>query len=116
MDVKQTEPDDTLSRIHNALVFEVEYENNSNLAVERIDLYIERYDGRILQKISQPEAPYCGFGSDGTKCTTYVFAEHNQLWPDGSSIKPMMVVLRAIAYSDNVPISATTQAIEIQQE
>lgn|GEM_PF-1063768 len=112
--LEQTGPDNTDNVLRDAIAFQVDIGNSSSFNVDHVDMFLVKYDGAILRKQTERSAPYCLFGDQNGQCNAYVFAEHNNTWPNGARIFPTMVILRAIVYAGNLPVAGLSQPVEIQ--
>ena len=114
VDVIQTGPDNTDTVLSDALTFQVDVGNSSNFNIDRVDMYILKYDGSVIYKKTEQNEPYCAFSDQNGQCNTYNFAQNNHRWPNGERILPTMIILRAILYAGNQPVGGISQPIEIQ--
>lgn len=114
IDVTQTGPDNTDTVLSDALTFQVDVGNSSNFNIDRVDMYILKYDGAVIYKKTEQNEPYCAFSDQNGQCNTYNFAQNNNQWPNGARILPTMVILRAILYAGNQPVGGISQPVEIR--
>ena len=55
--------------------------------IRNVDMIILDQNDREVQRRRENTAGYCAFGGGEPNCNTYVFADHNNRWPNGDSIR-----------------------------
>lgn len=105
-------------RIENELVFEADVSGaGTGSGVERVEMQIVQYDGKIVHERTERTARYCGFGGgeNNQPCPPYGFAANGSKWSSGAPIYPTQYVLRAIVYLNDGNIAATTAIMQIDR-
>ena len=51
-----------------------------------VDMSINDPSGKVVSSRTENTAGYCAFGGGEPSCNVWRFAEHNKLWPDGTSV------------------------------
>ena len=75
--------------------------------IDHVDLTVLAADGTPVYTKRELNATYCAFGGGEPACNTHVFADHQNLWPDGTPFTPGQYILRAEAFT---PDGRSTQA------
>lgn len=55
--------------------------------IRNVDMIILDQNDREVQRRRENTAGYCAFGGGEPNCNTYVFADHNNRWPNGDPIR-----------------------------
>lgn len=84
--------------------------NSAGIAAVRYELF-DAF-GNLVYSSEERTAAYCAFGGNGP-CTPWVFAEHNNTWPDGQSIQPGSHTLRATVTSAKGGVSTIEAQINL---
>ena len=61
--------------------------NRDGDGIRNVDMIILDPDGREVQRRRENVAGYCAFGGGEPNCSTYVFADHDDRWQNGDSIR-----------------------------
>jgi hypothetical protein len=100
------------------LVFEADVSGAATDAgVDRVEMFVVTYDGKIVHARAERNPRYCAFGGgdNGAPCPVYNFRSNGLKWSSGASINPTQYVLRAVAYTSDGIISASTFVIQIDR-
>jgi hypothetical protein len=98
------------------LIVEAEVEGESaSSGIQRVDFTIVDYDGKVVHKRTEQSARWCGFsGGEGTfPCNKYNFAQNGGRWSNGTPVFPTQYVVRAVAYTNDGNIAASTFFFQI---
>lgn len=88
------------------LVFEAEVTNNTTAPIDLVDLQVGYYNRKLAYENAETAAPYCVFGVARRACVIYKFKAQNYRFPNDNPIAKTMYILRAVAYSDGIPVAA----------
>lgn len=95
----QTGPGTTSPVISDTLVFQVEAHvgpnNSDGDDIDTVELAILNANNVTIHQQTDNQAPYCGFGG-ASSCSSWVFADHADQWPDGQPIQNGAHTLRAV--------------------
>lgn len=100
------------------LVFQAEVNGTgAESGIDHVDMFVVTYDGKIVHSRTESNPNYCGFGGgdNNTPCPSYNFAEHGLKWTNSAPVNPTQYVLRAVAYTRDGQIVATTFIIQIDK-
>ncbi len=93
-EVIQTGRGDNADTVQDALNFRVRAfvdngtgNNRDGDGIRNVDLSVIDSDGREVQRKREGAAGYCAFGGGEPNCNTYVFADHNDRWPNGDPVR-----------------------------
>lgn len=88
----QTGQGGTSDVIRGALAFRVRAFDSTvgerdGAGIANVDLIILDPDGNEVYRRRESTAGYCAFGGGEPNCTVYVFADHDNAWPNGEPIR-----------------------------
>jgi hypothetical protein len=115
-EVVQTGPGTNANIVSGALVFQVFASTDGNqdgAGIDRVDMRIIGSDGQVYQRTEQTSA-YCAFSGGEPDCNVWVFAEHDNRWPNGDPIEPGDYTLRATIHAKDGNSTTVEKTIEIQ--
>lgn len=106
---------DTLE--YQASVSGQDVDDATGAGIDRVEMFVVDYDGKIVNAQTERQPFYCGFGDGGLKtpCNVYDFGAHNLKWANGDSINPTQYLLRSIVYAKDGRIAARSSMIQIDQ-
>ncbi len=104
--------------IDSQLEYEVSVDGEGAAAgIDRVEMFIVRYDGKIVNARTERSAKYCGFsGGETNPCNVLNFVQNQFKFPSGEPIQPTLYLLRVIAYANDGNIASQTKPIEIHLE
>lgn len=93
-DVVQTGRNDNGDEVRGAMVFRVRAfvdngsgNNRDGDGIRNVDMIILDQNGRQVVRRRENSAGYCAFSGGEPNCNVYVFADHNNRWPNGDKIR-----------------------------
>lgn len=92
VDLVQTGQGGTAGVIRGALAFRVRTFDSTvgqrdGDGIANVDLIVLDPDGNEVYRRRESTAGYCAFGGGEPNCTVYVFADHDNAWPNGEPIR-----------------------------
>ena len=92
VDLVQTGQGGTSDVIRGALAFRVRAFDSTvgerdGAGIANVDLIVLDPDGNEVYRRRESTAGYCAFGGGEPNCTVYVFADHENAWPNGEPIR-----------------------------
>ena len=117
-EIVQIGPNSTDTFVGQALVFQVAASNPSagtsdGAGIKNVDLRIIR-NGNVVYDRTEQNAGYCAFGGGEPNCNIWIFADHNNEWPNGKKIESGGHILRATVNAQNGQKKTVEMTIEIQ--
>ncbi|HZQ10552.1 MAG TPA: Ig-like domain-containing protein [Anaerolineae bacterium] len=106
---------DTLE--YQASVSGQDVDDETGAGIDRVEMFVVDYNGKIVNAQTERQPFYCGFGDGGLKtpCNVYDFDDHNLKWANGDSVNPTQYLLRSIVYAKDGRIAARSSMIQIDQ-
>jgi hypothetical protein len=90
-------------------------DDSTGQGIDRVEMFVVTYDGKIVSAQPERNANYCGFGDGGlnTPCNVWNFAGHGGKWPNGADINRTQYLVRVVAYAQDGRIAARSQMFQI---
>lgn len=114
--ITQIGPGNLADTVKDALVFQVKASANSGndgAGIDRVDLRIFKEGQEVYQR-TERNAAYCAFGGGEPHCNIWVFAEHENSWPDGRPVESGPHLLQATVYAKNGQTTTVETIIQIE--
>lgn len=118
--VQIDKPDDE-AKLSKQLEFEASVsgegvDGDTGQGIDRVELSVVAYDGKIVSALNPERNPkYCGFSDDGIgkPCHVWNFSQRKGKWQSGAPIYLTQYLVRVVAYAKDGRIAAQSQMFQI---
>lgn len=92
-------------------------DGDTGTGIDRVEMFIVRYNGEIVSAQAEGTPFYCGFGDTGanTPCNAWNFAQHNIKWRNGAPIVNTQYLARVVVYAKDGRVVAQSAMFQVDQ-
>jgi hypothetical protein len=117
-EITETGPGSNSDFVEGALAFRVDAHDpavgtNGGDGIDFVNMWVYGPDGREVRFRREGMSGYCIFENGEPTCNAWVFAEHDNRWPEGAQFRPGVHTLRAEVHADDGRVVVLERVIEL---
>ncbi len=117
-EITETGPGSNSDFVEGALAFRVDAHDpavgtNGGDGIDFVNMWVYGPDGREVCFRREGMSGYCIFENGEPTCNAWVFAEHDNRWPEGAQFRPGVHTLRAEVHADDGRVVVLERVIEL---
>ena len=117
-EITETGPGSNSDFVEGALAFRVDAHDpavgtNGGDGIDFVNMWVYGPDGREVRFRREGTSGYCIFQNGEPTCNVWVFAEHDNRWPEGAQFRPGLHTLRAEVHADDGRVVVLERVIEL---